>query len=143
MKKIAFILSFLFAFILSSQAQQAKYVFYFIGDGMGVYQTKLFEYMKNDCEFGDGEDIFYGYLLPYMGYSRTDSLSGTTDSAAGGTALACGTKTYNKYLGLDGNKNEIKSLTELASELKIVLNLLRPNLLNKIRYCHNVVPFFC
>lgn len=98
--------------------KEAKNFILLIGDGMGVYQTKLFEYMKNDCEFSDGEDIFYGYLLPYMGYSRTDSLSGTTDSAAGGTALACGTKTYNKYLGLDGNKNEIKSLTELASELK-------------------------
>ena len=98
--------------------KEAKNFILLIGDGMGVYQTRLFEYMENNCEFGDGEDIFYGYMLPYMGYSRTNSLSGTTDSAAGGTALACGTKTYNKYLGLDGNKNEIKSLTELAFELQ-------------------------
>ncbi len=88
-----------------------------IGDGMGVYQTRIFDYYEGDCNFSDGEKLFYGYMFPNIGYSRTESLSGITDSAAGGTALACGYKTYNKYLGLDENKNEIKSLTELAHEL--------------------------
>ena len=88
-----------------------------IGDGMGVYQTLIFDYYKGSDELGDGENLFYGYMFPHIGYSRTESLSGITDSAAGGTALACGYKTYNKYLGLDENKNEIKSLPELANEL--------------------------
>ena len=48
MKKIAFIVSFLFAFILSSQAQQAKYVFYFIGDGMGVNQIVATEMYQSE-----------------------------------------------------------------------------------------------
>ena len=34
MKKLSFIISFVFLSILFVQAQQAKYVFYFIGDGM-------------------------------------------------------------------------------------------------------------
>lgn len=97
--------------------REAKNYILLIGDGMGEYQTKLFDYMENNCEFGDGEGLFYGYMLPYRGWSRTESLSGITDSAAGGTALACGYKTYNEYVGLDGNKNPIKSLTELASEM--------------------------
>ena len=97
--------------------KEAKNYILLIGDGMGVYQTKLFEYMENNVEGGDGEDIFYGYMLPYMGYSRTDSLSGTTDSAAGGTALSCGIKTINGYIGRDENLNDVKSLTELAHEL--------------------------
>lgn len=97
--------------------KEAKNFIMLIGDGMGVYQTKLFEYMENNCEYGDGEDVFYGYMLPYMGYSRTDSLSGTTDSAAGGTALSCGIKTYNEYIGRDKDLNDVKSLTELAHEL--------------------------
>ena len=88
-----------------------------IGDGMGEYQTKLFDYMENVSDFSDGEDFFYASLLPYTGWSRTESLSGVTDSAAGGTALACGYKTYNEYVGLDENKNPVKSLTELASEM--------------------------
>lgn len=88
-----------------------------IGDGMGVYQTLLFDYMENTIDYSDGEDIFYGYLFPNVGYSRTESLSGITDSAAGGTALACGIKTYNEYIGRDKDLNDVKSLTELAHEL--------------------------
>jgi alkaline phosphatase len=88
-----------------------------IGDGMGVYQTKIFDYLEDTSEYSDGESLFYGYMFPYQGKSRTQSLSGVTDSAAGGTALATGYKTYNEYVGLNKNGERIKSLTELASEL--------------------------
>lgn len=97
--------------------KEAKNFILLIGDGMGVNQTKMFDYFENDLVYGDGEDIFYGYYLPYMGYSRTNSLSGVTDSAAGGTALACGIKTYNEYIGRDKDLNDVKNLPELASEL--------------------------
>ena len=96
--------------------KEAKNYILLIGDGMGVNQTLIFDYMENDVNYSDGEDMFYGYYFPYLGKSRTDSLSGTTDSAAGGTALACGIKTYNEYIGLDKDSNPVKSLTELASE---------------------------
>ena len=97
--------------------KEAKNYIVLIGDGMGLYQTLLFDYLDKECEYSDGENLFYGYMLPYQGYSRTESLSGITDSAAGGTALACGYKTYNEYIGLDQNQQPIKSLTELASEM--------------------------
>ena len=97
--------------------KQAKSFILLIGDGMGYYQTRLFEQIENNIEYGDGEDTFYGYLLPYLGFSITESLSGTTDSAAGGTALSCGTKTINRYVGMDKDKNKIKNMTELAYEL--------------------------
>ena len=88
-----------------------------IGDGMGPNQTLMFDYLENDKDFGHGEDIFFGYYLPYMGYSITNSLTGTTDSAAGGTALACGIKTNNYYVGQDKDHNPVQSLTELAATL--------------------------
>ena len=97
--------------------KEAKNFILLIGDGMGIYQTRLFEYRENKCNFGDGEDLFYGRMLPYCGTSRTDSLSGTTDSAAGGTALACGVKTYNKFIGRDKDGNDVDSLTVVAHEL--------------------------
>lgn len=97
--------------------KEAKNYIMLIGDGMGVHQTQIFDYLENNVEYGDGEDIFYGYYLPYMGYSRTESLSGVTDSAAGGTALSCGIKTFNKYIGRDAELNDVKSITELAHEL--------------------------
>ena len=97
--------------------KEAKNYILLIGDGMGVYQTRIFDYLEDTSEYSDGESGFYGYMFPYQGYSRTKSLSGVTDSAAGGTALATGYKTYNEYVGLDRNGTPIKSLTELASEL--------------------------
>ena len=96
--------------------KEAKNYIMLIGDGMGLYQTKMFEYMENTYDYSDGEDIFYGYMLPYSGFSRTDSIKGTTDSAAGGTALACGYKTFNGYIGVDQFSSPVKSLTELAYE---------------------------
>jgi hypothetical protein len=102
--------------VLDPIVKEAKNFILLIGDGMGMNHTKSFEYLENNVEYGDGEDIFYGYLLPYFGQSRTDSLSGTTDSAAGGTALSTGHKTYNGNIGLDKNDNALKSLTELAYE---------------------------
>ena len=97
--------------------EAARSVILLIGDGMGEQHTRLFDYMEDTSDFSDGEDLFYGYLLPYQGYARTDSLSGTTDSAAAGTALATGYKTYNRYIGVDGEGQDLCSLTELFLSL--------------------------
>ena len=99
--------------------KEAENFILLIGDGMGPNQTKLFDAYKNEtvADYSDGEDFFYGYLFPYMGESRTDSLSGTTDSAAGGTALASGFKTKNGYVGRNGNKKDVPLLTELAAQM--------------------------
>lgn len=99
--------------------QETKNVIFLIGDGMGPVQTQLFADItpSADAPYFDGEDFFYGYLLPYQGVIRTDSLSGLTDSAAAATALACGYKTYNSHAGMDSQGNRVQSLTELAAEL--------------------------
>ena len=101
--------------------KEAKNYILLIGDGMGPNQTRLFEAYDvattGEKAYSDGEDFFYGYLLPNQGKSNTTSLTGTTDSAAGGTALATGYKTYNYYVGKDMNKNDVQSLTELAGSM--------------------------
>lgn len=101
--------------------KEAQNFIILIGDGMGFNQTRLFEAYDvtktGDKAYSDGEDIFYGYYFPNQGQSRTDSLSGTTDSAAGGTALSTGYKTINRYIGKDSEGNDIQTLTELAGSL--------------------------
>lgn len=99
--------------------KEAENFIFLIGDGMGPNQTKLFEAYKNNpvADYSDGEDFFYGYLFPYIGEARTDSLSGTTDSAASGTALASGFKTKNGYVGRNGDKKDVPLLTELAAQM--------------------------
>ena len=95
----------------------AKNCILLIGDGMGVYQTQMYSYLTDNSGYSDGESFFYGYMLPNLGMSRTDSFSGTTDSAAAGTAMATGYKTENKHIATDRDGNELKSITELAAEL--------------------------
>ena len=96
--------------------EKAKNFIYLIGDGMSFNHTKLLEEYEiaDFATDSDNERIFYGYYLPYQGRVHTDSLSGVTDSAAGGTALACGYKTLNYYVGKDKDGKDIQSLTELA-----------------------------
>ncbi len=79
-----------------------------IGDGMG----------KNHVDFAfSGENThFSGYDMPVIGSLVTRSLSGTTDSAAGGTALSCGFKTVNGYIGVNALKQPLKNIRELAHE---------------------------
>ena len=104
--------------------EDPKNVIFIIGDGMGFNSLKLgaelFETDKNtkyECVSG-----YHQYpvanRLPYKAQSYTHSLdSDVTDSAAGGTALATGYKTYNDVIALNGDLKEVKSLTELAYEL--------------------------
>ena len=98
--------------------KETENVILLIGDGMGFNQTKLFEaYQSTEVtDYSDGENFFYGNLLPYLGEARTDSLSGTTDSAAAGTALASGYKTENGTIGRDKDQNDVPLLTEIAAE---------------------------
>ena len=53
MKKLSFIITFVFLSILFVQAQQAKYVFYFIGDGMGVNQVLGTEMYRSELTIGN------------------------------------------------------------------------------------------
>lgn len=97
--------------------KEAKNFVLLIGDGMGINQTKLPEHLENNCDYSDGENFFYGYLLPYEGRASTSSLSGVTDSAAAGTALSTGYKTENGYVGQNYLGEDLTSITELALSL--------------------------
>ena len=108
-------------------AEKANNYIFLIGDGMGVNHTllpdeyNLSRFDSDDVEannFTDGEDFFYGYLFPNQGTARTKNVyNEVTDSAASATALATGYKTSNGRIGRDKDKNDLKSLTEMAGDL--------------------------
>lgn len=107
----------LLLFCINAMAEgRAKYVFFFIGDGMGVNQVNAAEtYMGAlDGRIGIQELCFPSF--PYVGLVNTQSATnGVTDSAAGGTALACGKKTKNSAIGmLKDQKTPITSVAEWA-----------------------------
>lgn len=82
-------------------AQQAKYVFYFIGDGMGVNQVQGTELYLGELEGKIGIAPLQFTQFPYTTVATTFSATnGVTDSAAAGTALATGNKTKNGAIGV-------------------------------------------
>ena len=98
--------------------KETENVILLIGDGMGFNQTTLFDAYQDStlADYSDGENFFYGNLFPYLGQVKTDSLSGTTDSAAAGTALASGYKTNNGSIGRNGDNQDVPNITEFAAE---------------------------
>ena len=79
---------------------QAKYVFYFIGDGMGANQVLAAEMYQAALQGQIGRVPLLMSQFPYSGQAATFSTSyGITDSAAAGTCLASGKKTDNGMIG--------------------------------------------
>lgn len=100
-----------------SYAQKAKYIFYFIGDGMGLNQVNATEmYLgEKDGKIGTSPLLFANF--PASGYATSFSATNSvTDSAAGGTALATGTKTYNSAMSVDVDKKPLQSIAERAKK---------------------------
>lgn len=81
---------------------KAKYVFYFITDGTGINTVLGTEMMNAEIKGYFGRDTLEMCKTPVVGVASTYSASnGVTDSAASGTALATGSKTYNGSIGMD------------------------------------------
>lgn len=95
---------------------KAKYVFYFIGDGMGVNQVNGTETFLAARAGLSPATLSLGFGdFPVAGLVNTQSATnGVTDSAAGGTALASGCKTRNGAVGVLPDSTAVPSLAELA-----------------------------
>ena len=100
------------ACFMSLQAADApKYIFYYIGDGMG------FNHVLNAQIFSDevlrADSTLTMLRFPVASMARTHSASSdVTDSAAAGTALATGRKTRNNMLGMDADTVAVTSIAK-------------------------------
>lgn len=98
-------------------AQQAKYVFYFIGDGMGVNQVNGAEIYLAEQEGRIGVKPLLFTTFPAGTMATTFSATNSvTDSSAAGTALATGEKTYNGAVSMDDDKNVLSTVAERAKK---------------------------
>ena len=98
-------------------AQQAKYVFYFIGDGMGVNQINGTEMYLAERDGGIGVKPLLFTTFPTAGFATTFSVTNSvTDSSAAGTALSTGEKTYNGAVGMNRDKNIVETIAEKAKK---------------------------
>jgi len=103
-----FIISFLFVSPTLCAQRTPKNVIFLIGDGMGlaqVYAGMVANGNKLELE-----------RCTYSGFSKTYSSSNfTTDSGAGGTALACGVKTKNGMIGMTLDSVAVESILQESS----------------------------
>ncbi|HKI88110.1 MAG TPA: alkaline phosphatase [Draconibacterium sp.] len=104
------------AFPREFKSKKPKNIIFLIGDGMGTAQIFA------------GLTANHGHLFlencKQVGFSKTQSADNyITDSAAGGTALSCGIKTYNGAIGVDVNKNPVKTILEDAEAINLATGL--------------------
>ena len=115
-KRVVLIMAALLMVLSAGAKKGPKYVFYFIGDGMGTNQVMGAQYYLADVEgfYGIKKLGFTGF--PYTGLVVTYSAnSDVTDSSAAGTALASGQKTDNNVLGLlPDKKTPVETIAEMA-----------------------------
>ncbi|MCJ2164847.1 MULTISPECIES: alkaline phosphatase [unclassified Pseudodesulfovibrio] len=108
--KCAFALAVAMMFMVgNAYAESAKYVFLFIGDGMGLPQraaTAAYTGKKLAID-----------SMPAQGVTTTFANDRfITGSAASATALATGVKTNINYIGMDPDFKPVKNLAEMAKE---------------------------
>ena len=112
MKKTLFFLisiAFFLSFNLNSQEKKNLNIILMIGDGMGMSQITSGMYSLNNRTSLE--------KMPHIGISKTHSFSSlVTDSAAAGTAIACGEKTINGTLGINPQNKQLKSILEISKD---------------------------
>ncbi len=98
------------------KGKRPKNIILFIGDGMGV------DHVWAGLTANGGKLFLDNFK--HIGFSKTQSADKyTTDSAAGGTALATGVRTYNGAIGVDVNRKPLQSILEQAEEMKLATGL--------------------
>ena len=113
MKLKLFVSLFLMSCCLGAIAKAPKYIFYFIGDGMGMGHVMATQ-NYNRIILGNNEPLLM-MQFPVASMAMTYSATGPiTDSAAAGTALATGYKTLNGMVGVTPDTTAVESV---ASQL--------------------------
>lgn len=101
------------ASMLAAAQQAPKYIFLYIGDGMGMGPVNAAETYNRMVLHG--EEPLLMNTFPVVGWCQTYSASApVTDSAAAGTAISTGTKTRNGMLGMAPDTTDV---TSVAAEL--------------------------
>jgi alkaline phosphatase len=94
----------------TTSAPAVRNVIFMIGDGMGVNQMYI-AYTANNGNLAMVD------RTQYVGLVRTNATNRyNPDSAAAGTAIACGEKTNNGMLGVRPDGSPMKSMLEYAAE---------------------------
>ena len=108
-RKLTIILILCSSINIFGQDSKPPNIIMMIGDGMGLSAISSGMYSNNNYTSLERSE--------YIGLLKTHSLDNlVTDSAASGTAMSSGVKTYNRTVGLDGNLSSVKSILEICRD---------------------------
>lgn len=95
-----------------SYAKGPKYIFYFIGDGMGPSHVLGTELYLGELQgvIGRPQKLCFTQFPESAFVTTYSATNGVTDSAASGTALSTGHKTYNAAIGVGRDTVEVYSV---------------------------------
>ncbi len=117
MKTTAYLSALLVMVASLALSDDVKYVFVLIGDGYGPIQRRATETLT-------GETLAMSRMEKTL-FTGTDNAAGkTTDSAASGTAIACGVKTYNGVVGRDKQGRPVESIAMKLKEKGVKIGLI-------------------
>ena len=93
-------------------AKGPKYIFYFIGDGMGPSHVLGTELYLGELQgvIGRPQKLCFTQFPESAFVTTYSATNGVTDSAASGTALSTGHKTYNAAIGVGRDTVEVYSV---------------------------------
>ena len=122
---------------------RAKYVFLFIGDGMGATHVAVTEsYLSYKAGKLGGEQLLMTQF-PYYGTATTHSANmNVTCSSAAGTAIACGEKANNGTVGINKDSVSIESVADVLKNDGYKIGILSTVPINHATpssfYAHNI-----
>lgn len=116
MKLKSILSAVLLATALTLTATPPRYIFYFIGDGMGIGHVHWTDiYARSVLNQQDGLTML---KFPVAALCTTRSVNRpVTDSTAAGTALATGHKTLNNMMGMTPDTVAVPSIAEVLHKI--------------------------
>ena len=123
--------------------EKAKYVFLFIGDGMGATHVAVTEsYLSYKAGKLGGEQLLMSQFPCYGVASTYSADRNITDSSASGTAIACGEKANNGTVGINKDSVAIYSVADALHKEGYNVGIISTVPLNHATpsafYAHNV-----
>ena len=121
-----------------------KYIFYFIGDGMGPSHVLGTELYLGELQgtIGRPQRLCFTQFPESAFVTTYSATNGVTDSAASGTALSTGNKTYNAAIGVKVDSTNVYSVATDLSEKGMAIGVATTVPINHATpaafYAHNI-----
>ncbi len=125
------VIFFIFALLFRVHGEELlnpKFVFLFIGDGMGATHAVMTQaHLQQQDTFAKVDFLEFPVQLPTATRAADKSI---TDSAAGASAIACGVKSNKGALGVDSEGKSVESIAEHAKKKKRKIGMISSTNLN-------------